>query len=274
MAKWKIFLSLVASSASVVALSLPSVAMAASSNSPANVSNMEQQAIQTYDAAHQATPAETSPSYALEQYISSMQQKLKSPHFQQYITQQWQHDHASQLSSGMVSNSTNPPLGQGQGSVEVLTSSQAQAGWTNDTSASATTMSIAQTIAMNVAGLFFKTLGNVVLDIASMVGSQINDSQPVSSQLWHTITWNYEDVYVWNGQQWLLEVVDQQQQWNEGSTSSWVVPGQTRAVVESKYLNQISNTIDGEYWGNYTMLAQIADGVYNTGGTQRDFLAF
>jgi hypothetical protein len=244
---------------------------------PGQIESAEQNIIAQFNAdnnvqSYSASPDGTAQSIAEQNaYVAQLQAESTTPEVQQQLTENWRAQNQENIplaNTNTVSpdTSVNPPVG----SIEITTTYDASLNIHVDANESASDLSTAYTIAEDILSYFLSNVGSIVEDVVEILGRSINTSDPVSSELYHTYTYGYEDAYIWNGNNWVLSLTTGDREWYRHATISYIPPDATYAVgytynwVPSEGYGPI-HTDYSSLWNNTSLLEQEAESNYNEG---------
>ncbi|WP_053958308.1 hypothetical protein [Sulfobacillus thermosulfidooxidans] len=200
-------------------------------------------------------------------YIVQLKQESQTPQFQQQLTRQWEAQHPSSSSIVIKSNEINIPVG----AINVTTTYQPSSTMHIDDGGTkyASDLTIAYTIADDIATYFLSTVGNIVLDVANLLGISLNSYVPMSSELWHTYRYGYKNVYVWNGASWVLCLTTGDRQWFKHATISYVPDGSSYTTGTTyNWLPPAYGPIHTDFsylWNNSSLMDQEAESNFQRG---------
>ncbi|SDW97122.1 hypothetical protein SAMN04489725_1253 [Alicyclobacillus hesperidum] len=205
-----------------------------------------------------------------QNYLLSLQEESQSPQFQKQLTQSWLSSHGY---STEALNTSNPNgISIPVGSINVVTTYSAGTNiyWDDTTSKWAADLSIAYTIADDIASYWMGTVGGIVNNVANLVMVPLTASQPVSSQLYHTYSYGYKNVYVYTGGSWWLALTLEDREWYRHAVVSYVPQGSTAAF--GTVYNYVPSNGYGPfhvdysyYWNDQSEMDQIAEQDYQEG---------
>ena len=243
---------------------------------PGQIEAAEQNVIAQFNAdnnvqSYSASPDGTAQSIAEQNaYVAQLQAESKTSEVQQQLTENWRAQNQKNIplansNTASPDTSINPPVG----SIEITTTYDAGSNIYVDANASASDLSVAYTIAEDIASYFLSNVGDIVEDVVEILGGSINTSDGVSSELYHTYTYGYEDAYIWNGNNWVLSLTTGDREWYKHAVISYVPSGATYAVGTTyNWVPPEYGPIHTDYsslWNNTSLLEQEAESNYNEG---------